>query len=69
MTCVLTTLSVTVSRSSAPIVTQKSLRKEVAYLLLTCACIVELCHLELPPGEKLRVVRENEWFELTEVRV
>ena len=69
MTCVLMTLSVTVSLSSALIATQKSLRKEVAYLLLTCTCIVELCQLELPPGEQLRLERENEWFELTEVRM
>ena len=69
MTCVLMTLSATVSLFSALIATQKSLRKKVAYLLLTCTCIVELCQLERLSGEKLRPGRENEWFELTAVRV
>ena len=69
MTCVLMTLSVTVSLSSALIATRKSLRKEVAYLLLTCTCIVELCQIERPSEEKLRLGRENEWFELPEVTV
>ena len=53
MTFLLMTLSVTVSLSSALIATQKSLRKEVAYLLLTCTRTVELCQLELLSGEKL----------------